>query len=617
MPDIGVLQLEIKDNSTDAGQGLNLLANALSKIQKAVGKGLELSTVASGVRELKDSAQGSEKTIASISSLFNSLANFGKVKDLKLDKIATYFSEIKSAVGSGFNIGNAGYNLNQMRLAFTADWGGVADGEKEIHSAVSGMRAIKTVGEEFKSADTAATIRDVANSILELHSATGTIGSGGAHDLYQMLGSSSTNGFRELGYDSALGMGDGIQKGTAMVAEAAEDMAYAAMNAVAETQQSHSPAIEFIKLGEYAGEGYAEGLRNKINDAIKIASEFTTSIITSAKDNAPEAAKQAADFTRSIITGVLGNVNLPDSQRAVIDQAVSVASEFTQSLVDSSKGNIEQAAKIAGDFTQSILSKTISDALNNGVDGNDLKESIKDTSKGFDEAEDVFKKVGETIGTAKSSLDGMTGSLNGAKEAVGSTLKEFEIFEKNKTFRSYMYGPRNDIGVTPMGFQAGYETEEERMAKNPQWYKPEEFYENIAQAATTATPTVEKLKDTVEQTQQVMANQDTAYIDNLVNSASNVDLLNMRLESLTERLHEGASSGQMTGEQIANMISQIQGLKKEIDSLSSANINLGISFRDLKGGIQRMFPTLTGMVKRLGTIAKELFSRHLVEVKRY
>lgn len=617
MPDVGVLQLEIRDNSTEAGQGLGVLANALSKVQKAIGtKGIDFQSIATGVTALKDSAQGSEKAITSISSLFNALANFGRVKDLKLDKIATAFTEIKAAVGSGFNIGNAGYNLNQMRLAFTGDWGSATDTEGKIHGAVSGMMAIKDAGEEFKSANTAGTIRDVANAISELSNATGTIGSGGAHDLYQMLGSANTSGFRELGYNSALGMEDGIQKGTERVAQAAEDMTYAAMDAVAETQQSNSPAVEFIKLGEYAGEGYAEGLKNKIEDAIKIASEFTTAIISSAKDNAPEAARQAAEFTQSIVTGVLGNVNLPETQKAVIGQALTVASDFTRSIVDSSKGNIEQAAKIAGEFTQSILSKTVGDALSSGLQGNELKSDIDETSKGFNEAEKVFKNVGETIEGTKNSIENMSESLATAKTAVGSTLKEFEGLEKNKSFRSYMYGPRNDISISGMGFQPGYETDEERMAKNPQWYQPEEFYEKIASAATKATDPVKTLNETMEETQHVQqatADPNTTYIDNLIENASNIDLLNMRLESMTDRLYEGASSGQMTGEQIANMVTQIQALKSEIDGLSGANFNLGISFNDLKTGIQRMFPTLTQMVKRLGTIAKYRFIRSIIK----
>lgn len=613
MPDVGVLQLEIRDNSTEAGQGLGLLASALSKVQKAIGtKGIDFQSIATGVTALKDSAQGSEKAITSISSLFNALANFGRVKDLKLDKIASAFTEIKDAVGSGFNIGNAGYNLNQMRLAFSGDWGNAADAEGKINGAVSGMHAIKVAGEEFKSANTAGTIRDVANAISELSSSTGTIGSGGAHDLYQMLGASSADGFRDLGYNSALGMEDGIQKGTARVAQAAEDMTYAAMDSVAETQQSHSPALEFVKLGEYAGEGYAEGIKNKIADAIKIASEFTTSFIASAKDKAPAAAKFAAEFTRGIITGVLGNVNLPETQKAVIGQALTVASDFTKSIVENSKGNIEQAAKIAGDFTQSILSKTIGDALNNGMNGNELKSDITETGKGFAEAEKVFKNVGETIEGTKNSIEDMSGSLSNAKAVVGATLKEFENLEKNKSFRSYMYGPRNDISISGMGFQPGYETDEERMAKNPQWYKSEEFCENVARAASSATSEVDKLNDTVQQTSFVMKGTDTDYIDNLVNNASNIDLLNMRLESMTDRLQEGAASGQLTGEQIASMVSQIQALRDEIDRLSSANINLGISFKELKSGIQRMFPTLSGMVKRLGTIAKYRFVRSII-----
>lgn len=220
-----------------------------------------------------------------------------------------------------------------------------------------------------------------------------------------------------------------------------------------------------------------------------------------------------------------------------------------------------------------------------------------------------LNNVNSGLHSTKDAVDGVAGAAGSAKAAVASTLKEFEHLEKNGMFRSYMYGPRNDIESTDTtGFMKGYETEEERMAMNPQWYQSivqaEEGYERVAEAADKAAPSVQNFTNTMEQAANQNANADMSFIDNLISKSSEVDLLNMKIESLTDRLYEGASSGKMTGEQIADMIARIRKLRDEIENLQTTTYGMSSAWDSFKAGMKRMFPTITSLLGRFKQLVK-------------
>ena len=220
-----------------------------------------------------------------------------------------------------------------------------------------------------------------------------------------------------------------------------------------------------------------------------------------------------------------------------------------------------------------------------------------------------LNNVNSGLHSTKDAVDGVAGAAGSAKAAVASTLKEFEHLEKNGMFRSYMYGPRNDIESTDTtGFMKGYETEEERMAMNPQWYQSivqaEEGYERVAEAADKAAPSVQNFTNTMEQAANQNANADMSFIDNLISKSSEVDLLNMKIESLTDRLYEGATSGKMTGEQIADMISRIRKLRDEVESLQTTTYGMSGAWDSFKAGMKRMFPTITSLLGRFKQLVK-------------
>ena len=88
MPDVGVLQLTIRDNSKDAATGLENLSDALVRVKHAVIGGLGLEGVANEVVKLHNvinSAKGTSSTISKLGTMFNAIEKFSKIKSFNIN----------------------------------------------------------------------------------------------------------------------------------------------------------------------------------------------------------------------------------------------------------------------------------------------------------------------------------------------------------------------------------------------------------------------------------------------------------------------------------------------------------------------------------------------------
>lgn len=157
MAEIGVLELQIRDNAEHAGEGLNQLAGALSAVKKAVGKGLGLSTVANqvvGMSKTINEALGTNTTVKNLASLFNSIASFSKIKKINIDTDS--LEKFKTSI-SGFSIGNAGTQMRSLQQALSGTWS--TDG----FAQATGI--IVSAGNIFDSNGTASKLSTVTNAL--------------------------------------------------------------------------------------------------------------------------------------------------------------------------------------------------------------------------------------------------------------------------------------------------------------------------------------------------------------------------------------------------------------------------------------------------------------------
>lgn len=100
---------------------------------------------------------------------------------------------------------------------------------------------------------------------------------------YQQIIENATDGIQELVSEKGKSVIDGYAEGIYDNAEAAQnaaiDFTQKVLDSIAETQDSHSPSKETIKLAEYAVEGYKKGIESNTKSAVTVAGKFTTNIL--------------------------------------------------------------------------------------------------------------------------------------------------------------------------------------------------------------------------------------------------------------------------------------------------------------------------------------------------
>lgn len=98
--------------------------------------------------------------------------------------------------------------------------------------------------------------------------------SGDMFDAYEMLGNYATDGYAE-----------GIRNGSSGVNEAVREAIQDAIETAKVTQDSHSPSRVFETLGGYAGEGYALGIDNEAAQAAKAARNMAENAVKAVTDS--------------------------------------------------------------------------------------------------------------------------------------------------------------------------------------------------------------------------------------------------------------------------------------------------------------------------------------------
>lgn len=148
-------------------------------------------------------------------------------------------------------------------------------------------------------------------------------------------------------------------------------------------------------------------------------------------------------------------------------------------------------------------------------------------------------------------------------------------------------------------------------------------FENVAKSVQQATDAMQAYNEAIEFAKKWNASgpaanvykgqeaADIEYVNNLIQSATQADLLIMRIDALRDKLYQMAGSGKYTGDQLARIVGQIQNLQAKLDGLSATADNVKKSFSEImigtngmKGAFSRMFPTLTSLAKRFSNLMK-------------
>ena len=124
MPEVGVLNLTIHDNSETAAEGLNHLTDALVSIQSAIGNGLKLSGISGPLNKFANAVSVNNKTFASVGTFLNAMKEYQRAfKDAENVKFnAQPIKDLKEAIGDGIKIGSAGTQINKIKEALGSGW---------------------------------------------------------------------------------------------------------------------------------------------------------------------------------------------------------------------------------------------------------------------------------------------------------------------------------------------------------------------------------------------------------------------------------------------------------------------------------------------------------------
>ena len=140
MSEVGVLNLTIKDNSEQAGQGLNSLAGALRAVKEAKSR-LDLSTVAKQITQLAQTiqnAKGTSTIVKNLGTMFNSINKFANLKDFNIDTeklrdTANHMIELANAKERIDEASKSGAGVSDWRMGMS----GIAESTKETVQTVA------------------------------------------------------------------------------------------------------------------------------------------------------------------------------------------------------------------------------------------------------------------------------------------------------------------------------------------------------------------------------------------------------------------------------------------------------------------------------------------------
>lgn len=686
MAEVGVLELRIQDNAEQAAQGLGNLASAVSGVKRAVKNGLDLSSVSDSVKNLAtevNNAVGTANTVKNISTLFNSIANYSKLKDIKID--VEPFKKLKESIGDGIKIGQVGTQLNAMRQALAGEWnsGPAEDAIGVLVPLANGLatndtanklkntaKALKDFSEAYKNlpkstkkmediiksfqtksaSDYAAEVQAATDAAKERWSLSGKHGIPLDLQQFGRKGSSKSGGAEQMRMDlDALfqtasegfeNLTTGIEKPT----EAAKQFRIE----LVETKDK----LESVKVDNAGYETFADSVSQmkmsvdafpleKLGQLLEYLREMHAYTVTpvargtwadiatdtEAGSNAAEAFYHSMERTNEIVQNTAWN-------------AGNMAEAFRRAFYAWS--DLRSAMTLGSGGAQMFLGAGYGSTGETGWTR--FNEWGETAEKGW-----TSWKEGaiEVEGTVTDAMDNIQAKLTDGTQMIIWTGEQVEKVA-NKVSGMKFYN-RESGGYNPM---ESVESEDQRLQSRLEEYaqkfsvlkkmaldssdKFKEALKSIYGFDVTKVPdapanidsvisSIEKFNSAQENLKNSLEGTSRAYgsdmVSDLTQNYSELDLMGLKLEGMKQALADDINANRVDSQAIADRTMRIQALSEKLETLKQAQEEattftgrLNGAWDGLKKGIAGMFPTLSGMIKRLGQIAKY---RMLRSVLRY
>lgn len=582
MPEVGVLNLTIQDNSTEAAGGLSELTGALVGLQNALGQGLKLSGVSKPLNTFANAVKENSKTFANVGSFLNAMSTYKKAFD-EADKVrfnAQPIRDLKDAIGDGIRLGQAGTQIKNIREALTGEW--------NTDNAYKAGQALAAIGEGAKSIPSglekkADGISKVAAALQEYADASerikSVVGSGPASALNDSMGKTSVGG-RSFGLQFFGGKGENES----------------AVNNVSDNIKNAVEGFERYTSTIHTAIDEARDFNIQIQDTANIVKDtnldqYLVDPISSLRDRFQNAGSAAGNF-RDVFDATLPKINATSAEATIASKNIEMLMDRLNTPIKYKEFNqlVNQIAGVKKEFLDAKRSAEVFEKMPLMSFGSQLSET---------------KEVVEEVQQGAQAMQTMAHAANDYNQAVGKVYNYY----KGLSLEDLYNGTREQaMGKHSLmsDWLHGNGTEFEQASA-------------IDQAAKQLGMSNEEVKRQIDEWNGVTENMNTIDISKYIDM-SQTDLLTMKMNGMQDALMRDIEAGKLDQQQIAertmaiqSLISKIEELKAAQEDASGATISFGGVMGGLKDGIKKMFPTISQMTKRLGVIARYRFLRTVIK----
>lgn len=624
MPDVGVLQLTIHDNSEQAAGGLDSLSSTLKNLKTAV-SGFKLSGVSTQINTLVANVKASDSTIGKLGTLFNAIANYKKLNDITFN--AQPFRDLKDAIGDGLKLGTAGTQINQIRLAMTGDWN-----EDKVASAIGVFGQIVDAGNSITASGTAKAIKDVASAINSYQNAMSSLSKNQAKSVLGLIDSVTT------GQNIAAGISQGVEEMKGAVASATKEITQAIIGTVDSELEIHSPSRVMKEKGLNIGQGLAEGLieskstvqtamkevsdivDNSVQGAMSSNADGSTNIWKETSDKINES-KKAIDYSGVNISSFVSDPltalmeryasagTAADEFKSRIAASIPVLKDYRDmALAIESKKDLAGFSKKSGDqfIEQTLAAK---DAAEQVVEASaqETQQIIKNALSAEEEYDREFKKK---LAEQREAAEAAQAHNKPIEEGFNQPLKRYSMDETNR-----MADNLTELDLLKAKLREAQD----------QYNK---FVNKLGAGSAKAVAAglkVSGLRDKIWEYQQELKEANSAaevngmekvtqYMD-----SSKIELLTEKYNALQTALAEDIQNGRIDTQtaieraiQIQNLGDKIEKLKEKEGEATKETSGLLSVFSNLHGIFKRMFPTLSGLLKRFKSMVIMRSMRYMI-----
>lgn len=614
MPDVGVLNLTIKDNSEQAGQGLEALARALFAVKSAQQK-FNLSKVGEQVTQLAKTiqeAKGAGTIIKNLGTMFNAINKFSQLKSFTIDS-----EKIRDTAQSMLKLADA-----QDRVRETS----------EKSAGVSDWRtSMMGISETAKSAATE--VKKNTDTMNHQMDRLSEVGSGWATIIRTQLYSSSPGNIKDATENAMKHVESSVQSASGSVKSLNSEV----QNLINMLDQK----VNYKGLRDIADIN-AGVMRNNTNLAAEAAKAFD--------DKFFERLDRAKDAVDNVFYKLEHPKNTQDSWSSqAFDQAMGIKDQY-EGIVNEQNSIFNSPGLL--DYIE-LLDRTRQEMRNYEAEATRIENQIKyngSTEEREKALEQMYRSYVSSAEKEQQYLAAISDIVSKENQFTEATQQATQSIEKQtesvkaaeSAYRTYYASIEDAFN----GVRHGKKIDNDLMSswlhgngtKNEQEYAYRSLAKDFGMTVDEVKQKIQELlaaeKEATSNTTGVIQSasatlpanmpETTKYkpwtgedVENIVNTYSQIELLEMKYNDLLNTTAKEIEENRLSQAQIADKAIALQNLRDKIDELKKAEESATGSSKTLREALDELFSTskkgsFSKLISQFTRIAKMRAMRYVI-----